>query len=146
MIMSRTAVRWTLIGLEVFTFVMALYGSISMLVDAVGFGLKDEWLQGSPFATYQVPAFGLLIGVGGSSFIAAISVWRAQGQLGGLLSMIAGGVLVVFEIVEEYAIGLRNVQQPLMFIIGLLMVGLGAVLWWREQQPSSPSAARQRSA
>jgi hypothetical protein len=144
--MSRSAVRWTLIGLEVFTFVMALYGSISLLADAVGFGLKEEWLQGSPFATYQVPAIGLLVGVGGSSLIAAASAWRAPARLDGILSMIAGVILVVFEIVEGYSIGLRNVQQPLMSVIGLLMVGLGAVLWWRGQRPSSLTAAGRRSA
>jgi hypothetical protein len=146
MIMSRTAVRWTLIGLEAFTVVMALYGGISMLIGAVGFGLREEWLQGSPFTTYQVPAIGLLIGVGGSSFIAAASLWRAQARLGGLLAMGAGVMLVVFEIVEEYSIGLRNVQQPLMSVIGLLMVGLGAVLWWRDQRRSPLTAAGRRSA
>jgi hypothetical protein len=42
-------------------------------------------------------------------------------------SVLAGGILVVFEIVEYLVIGLTFFLQPLMFAIGLGLIGLGAL-------------------
>src|SRR5579872_1265265 len=134
MTISREVMRWTLIGLEVFTFIMAVYGSLSMLLDATGFGLKEEWLHGSPFTDYRIPALGLLVGVGGSSFLAASALVWARRPWGAILSIVAGVILVVFEIVETYSIGMRSFQQPLMGVFGLFMAGMGLVLWdWRNK-------------
>lgn len=88
--MSHKAIRTTIIGLETFVVPMAIYGSVSMLTDATGFGLKEVWLRGSPFSNYQIPAVGLLVGVGGSSFLAALAPGcptdaHAQRDLAGLL-------------------------------------------------------------
>ena len=42
--MSRGRVGNTLIGLEAFVAVMVIYGGIRLLVDAAGFGVREEWL------------------------------------------------------------------------------------------------------
>lgn len=130
--MDTTAHRrlcYTLIGLEVFVVAMAIYGSLSMLLDAEGFGLKEAWLQGSPFSDYRIPGLALLVGVGGTSCVAAMPLLRARVEIGRLLSVGAGLVLVVFELVEFHAIGPRNFQEPLMLAIGLLIAAIGGFLW-----------------
>lgn len=132
--MSQRVIRNTLIGLELFTGVMALYGGIRLLADATGFGVKEEWLRGSPFTNYQIPAIGLLVGVGGSSLLAAAALMRGRRSLGWLLSVGAGAILMVFEIVETLSFGLRSFQQPLMLVIGSLIAGLGVVFGRDEGQ------------
>jgi hypothetical protein len=44
--------------------------------------------------------------------------------LGAPASLLAGAILVVFEIVEYLVIGLTMFLQPLMFAIGLLLIAL----------------------
>lgn len=126
--MSPRVIRNTLVGLEVLVGIMAIYGSVSLLVDAEGFGVKDEWLRGSPFTNYQIPALALLVSVGGSSLLAAGALLRVQHETGAMLSIGAGAVLVLFEVAETYWFGLRNFQQPLMCAVGLVIAGLGALL------------------
>ncbi|HEX6508363.1 MAG TPA: hypothetical protein VF221_12085 [Chloroflexota bacterium] len=126
--MSHKVIRNTLIGLEVLVCIAAIYGSVSLLVDAAGFGVDDEWMRGSPFTNYQIPALSLLVGVGGSSLLAAGALLRRRSQLGTLFSIGAGVSLVSFEIAEAHVIGLRNFQQPLMFVVGVLIASFGAML------------------
>jgi len=128
--MPSKTIRNTLIGLEAFVVLMAIYGGIAMLIDAAGFGLKPAWLHDSPFSNYQIPAVALLVLVGGSSFLAILALFRGQVSWGAIASIVAGVILIAFEIVETYAIGVRNFQQPLMFVIGLVIAGLGLVLMY----------------
>jgi hypothetical protein len=141
--MSPKAIRRLLIGLELFVGVMAVYGGINLLADATGFGVKEEWLHGSPFSDYQVPALGLLVFVAGGNLLASALVW-ARREAGPLLSLVAGLGLMGFEVVETYSFGLRNVQQPLMFIVGLVIAGLG-VMWWRLATPHETRRTRSTS-
>jgi hypothetical protein len=126
--MSYKKARYVLVGLEIFTGAMAIYGAISLLIDAQGFGVREEWLRGSPFTNYQIPALALLVCVGGGNLLSAALVW-VRSVLGLLLSMAVGVGLMGFEIIETYSFGLRNVQQPLMFVIGLAVAILAAWMW-----------------
>ena len=132
--MSHTSLRYAVIGLEVFTGVMALYGGISLLADASGFGVKEEWLRGSPFSNYQIPAVVLLVCVAGGNLLSAALLW-ARNEAGLPLSLAAGIVLMGFEIVETYSFGLRSFQQPLMFVIGLAVATLAASMWRGDGTP-----------
>lgn len=123
--------RYTIIGLEVFTGIMAIYGGVSLLVDAAGFGVREEWLNGSPFSNYQIPAVALLVFVAGGNLLAAACLW-ARHELALPLSVAVGLTLMGFEVVETYSFGLRNFQQPLMFVIGLLIATLAAWLWGQD--------------
>lgn len=134
--MSHRVSRNVLLGLEVFTGVMALYGGVSLLLDASGFGVKEEWLRGSPFSNYQIPALGLLVLVAGGNLVAAAFLY-VRHRIGLVLSMAAGVVLMGFEVVETFSFGLRNFQQPLMFVIGLVIAGLALQLWGSEYPRTS---------
>jgi|SRR5579875_2272203 len=118
--MRNTVLRNIIVGLELFVALMAIYGGINLLANAEGFGMNQGWLHGSPFANYQVPALILLFGVGGSSLVASVEAWR-RGRFAVLLTTVAGVVLLLFEVVEVAAIGLRNFQQPLMFAAGTVL-------------------------
>lgn len=120
--------RIALIALELFTGIMALVGTVGLLTGAWSQGLPVEWLRGSPFTSYVVPGLALLVFVGGSAILAAILLLR-QDPLGASLSVLAGLILVVFEIVQYLVIGLTFFLQPLMLAIGLLFILLGALLW-----------------
>jgi hypothetical protein len=95
--------------------------------------LCASWLLGSPFSNYQIPAVVLLVCVAGGNLTSAALLWRHR-DFGISLSMAAGVVLMVF---ETASLGLRNVQQPLMFVIGLLIAGLALVLWRQDKSASS---------
>src|SRR5579872_1842180 len=138
--MPSTVVRRVLIGLELFTGVLAAYGGVSLLVDATGFGVREAWLRGSPFSNYQLPAVGLLVLVAGGNLVAAVFLWLKRG-IGSFLSLAAGVVLMGFEVVETFSFGLRSFQQPLMFFIGLLIAVLGGRLW-RSDSPNPMRAVR----
>jgi hypothetical protein len=109
---------------------MAIYGGVSLLIDASGFGVQEEWLRGSPFTSYQIPAIALLVFVAGGNLLSTALLWLRR-EPGLLLSAAVGVGLMLFEIVEAYSFGLRTVQQPLMFAIGLVVATL--VIWmWHE--------------
>lgn len=129
--MTHRGVRYTLLGLELFTGIMALYGGVSLLIDAAGFGLQEEWLNGSPFSNYQMPAMALLIFIGGGSLLAAALLWMRH-TLALPVSTAVGAALMIFEVVETYSIGLRSFQQPLMFVIGFAVAALAAWMWFRD--------------
>jgi hypothetical protein len=147
--MSGPKLRGTLIGLELFTAVGAIAGAIFVVP-----GLPREWLAGSPFDDYTIPALALGILCGGGSLAAAIAVaWRPA--VGGIVSVAAGAAMAIFEVVEVAAVGFMIAKfptepasylQPFYFAIGVVMAGLG-VLVWRDADGSErtllPTAAHQ---
>jgi hypothetical protein len=130
--MSGPKIRGTLIGLELFTAVGAIAGAIFVVP-----GLPPEWLAGSPFGDYTVPALALGILCGGGSLAAALAVaWRPA--LGGIVSAAAGAAMAIFEVVEVAAVGLMIVKfptepasylQPFYFAIGVVIAALGILVW-----------------
>lgn len=142
--MSGPKIRGTLIGLELFTAVGAIAGAIFVVP-----GLPREWLAGSPFGDYTIPALALGIVCGGGSLAAATLVaWRPA--FGGILSVAAGAAMAIFEAVEVAAVGFMIVKfptepasylQPFYFAIGVVMAGLG-VLVWRDADASARTLQR----
>jgi hypothetical protein len=120
--------RILLIAVELFTGFMAIVGTIGLLTGAWSQGLPVEWLQGSPFTSYVIPALALLVFVGGSSFLAAFLLLARQPG-GDPASLLSGLILVVFEIVEYLVIGLTMFLQPLMLALGVLLIALAARRW-----------------
>jgi hypothetical protein len=137
--MSGPKLRGTLIGLELFTAVGAIAGAIFVVP-----GLPREWLAGSPFNDYTVPALALGILCGGGSLAAAALVsWRPA--LGALLSVAAGAAMAIFEVVEVAAVGFMIAKfptepasylQPFYFAVGLGIAALG-ILVWRDADASA---------
>jgi hypothetical protein len=130
MTFARTE-RFALIAVELFVGVMAIVGTVGLLGGFWSQGLPIEMLRGSPFASYVIPALVLLVLVGGSSFLAA-NLLVEHHPLGGPVSLLAGVILVIFEIVEYLVIGLTMFLQPIMFVLGLLLIMLATQRWTAE--------------
>ena len=130
--MSTSKTRGTLIGLELFTAFGAIAGAFFVVP-----GLPREWLAGSPFSDYTIPALALGILCGGGSLAAAILV-LVRPAVGGIVSIGAGAGMAIFELVEVAAVGFMIVKfptepasylQPVYFVIGVVIAALGFLVW-----------------
>ena len=98
--------------------------------------LPPEWLVGSIFADYTIPALALAC-VGGLSVVAFGAVLMRL-EIAGAAAVAAGLAMVVFELVEIWAIGLSLVEyganepvawlQVAYVVIGLVTAGAGLSL------------------
>jgi hypothetical protein len=116
-----------------FLAVTAAAGGLGLLTGAISPGL--ELLAGSPFGSYTIPGLALLMVVGGSALAATILLIRRH-PLGSLAAVLAGVMIMGFELVEVLVIGsdpglARNLQL-FYFVLGLSVAGLGSWLWVAE--------------
>jgi hypothetical protein len=93
-----------------------------------------EWLHNTPFSDYTIPALVLAIVVGGSSLIAAVTVFT--GSEVGVLTSVAAGLIMVGWIVVEVVMLKQGVSwiESLYFGLGLLISGLATYLWMTEDR------------
>jgi hypothetical protein len=106
-----------------------------VLIEAGGRGqFPLEWLQNTPFSDYTIPALVLAIGVGGSSLIAAVTVFT--GREVGVLASVAAGLIMAGYIVVEVVMLKQGVSwiEGLYFGLGLLISGLATYLWTAEHR------------
>ena len=94
-----------------------------------------EWLHNTPFSDYTVPALILVIGVGGSSLIAAVLVFTGHEE-GVLASLVAGLIMAGF-IVGEVVMLKQGISWTLglYFGLGLAISGLATYLGIAEHRP-----------
>jgi peptidoglycan/LPS O-acetylase OafA/YrhL len=116
-----------------FVALTAIGGGIAMLTGADRFPL--EWLRGTPFADYTIPALVLIFVVGGSSLLAALLIFTKR-ELGTHIA-VAAGLLLVGYIGVEVLILKQSPPGPtwieiLYFVLGALVAGMGAFLWQHE--------------
>jgi hypothetical protein len=129
--MNRGLRRTLLLDLNLFLGVTAVGGGVALLAGWIRIPLSS--LVGSPFSDYTVPAVLLTVVVGGSALLAAGLVHL--GTVAGLpASAIAGGAIIVFEIVECSVIGFAWLQAAYL-AIGVLIVSLA--LWIQMAQVGS---------
>ncbi len=87
-------------------------------------GAKDvprEWLDGTLFNSYVVPSLILLVVVGGSCLISAMSVFR--GKPGAKRSALLSGAIILFWILVQLGIiGYTSWLQPAIGITGIVIV------------------------
>ena len=126
--MTEAWVRYLVVVLDAFNALSAIGGGIAMLVGADKFPV--EWLRNTPFSDYTIPAFVLAIVVGGSSLIAAVTVFTAR-EVSMLASMVAGLVMAGWVVLEVVTI---NAPKPswiegVYFSLGLAVFGLATYLW-----------------
>ena len=108
-----------------------------------------EWIKAGPFDDWTIPAIALgLVGtIAAAAFIAVL----ARPWLGGLLSVVAGSAMVVFEIVEIAVVGWTLADprlsgsfqawlQPIYLVVGTAQLILGIRLWfeYRGAAPTLP--------
>ena len=99
--------------------------------------LPPEWLVGSIFTDYTIPAVALAC-VGGLSVIAFGAV-LFRPEIAGAIAVVAGLAMVAFELVEILAVGFSLVEyganepvawlQVAYVVIGLATTGTGRSLW-----------------
>ena len=68
----------------------AIGGGIAILTGVDEFPL--EWLEGTPFPNYTIPALLLSVVVGGSALVTAVAIFR-----GGKTGVLTGSALLTFE-------------------------------------------------
>lgn len=127
--MQEKIIRIVICALTTFIALTAIGGGVAMLTGADRFPL--EWLRGTPFADYTIPALVLAVVVGGSSLCAALLIFtkRAWGDR----VAIAAGILLVGYISVEVLLLKQAPPGPtwiesMYFILGALVAGLGAYL------------------
>ena len=134
--MKHRRVRIAIGVLAAFIALTAIGGGIAMLVGADQFPL--EWLRDTPFSDYTIPALVLAIVVGGSSLIAAVTVFTGR-KVGVLASMAAGLIMAGYIVVE--VVTLKQVPpgptliEGVYFVLGLVIFGLATYLWMAEYRP-----------
>jgi len=98
----KKLLRILLILLDGFLALTAFAGGIGLLADLNA--PPVEMLAGSPLKSYTVPGLALFIIVGGAALVATIIMIRRH-PMAALVSAVAGGIIIIFEIVEVMAIG-----------------------------------------
>jgi hypothetical protein len=143
--MKHTLVRIAIRTSEAFIALSASGGGIALLagtyqdgvlIEAGGRGqFPLEWLHNTLFSDYTIPALILAIGVGGSSLIAAVTIFT--GRAVGVLASLAAGLIMAGYIVVEVVMLRQGVSwiEGLYFGFGLVISGLAAYLWMIEHHP-----------
>lgn len=124
--MRATGVRITLAAVDLFAAVSAIVGAVGLVVGFMDIPLTE--LRGTPFADFTVPALLLGVVVGGSALAAAVIALFGPRRIEALASAVAGCVMVGWMTVEIAMIGLDVWVQAAYFGVGLLMIGLAALL------------------
>ena len=86
-----------------------------------------EWLQGSPFDNYFIPALVLFVVVGGTALIAAVAVFRNSPRAR-LAALFSGVVALGWIAVQLAIIGYVSPLQPAVAIAGVLIIILALKL------------------
>jgi len=130
--MKHKNVRIAIGVLTAFIALSAIGGGIAMLIGADQF--PAEWLRTTPFTDYTIPALVLAIVVGGSSLIAAVTVFT--GREAGLLASVVAGLILAGYIVVEIVMLKQGVSwiEGLYLGLGLVIVGLSTYLWMAEDR------------
>ena len=115
--------------LQAFIGITAIMGGFGLVLDPSGTksNVSLEWLSNSPFADYFIPGLVLLTVIGGGNVLAGI-VTFLRSRHAGNLAVGLGGFLVLYMIIEVGFVGLRNLLQPLYFVLGVIVVILGRKL------------------
>lgn len=121
--MKEKAIRVSLILLTSFIALTAIGGGVAILTEIDKFPV--EWLRGTPFTNYTIPALILAVIVGGSSLWASICLIRKQ-KKAMKVAMLAGGIMMGYVSIEvlilkQEPMGPTSIEI-LYFILGLLIV------------------------
>jgi hypothetical protein len=136
--MNRSARIRALYGLNLFLGLTAIAGGAALLTGMIKIPLSA--LAGSPFTDFTVPAILLAAVIGGTSLLAAWLV-HLRLSLGAQVSAVAGGAIVIFEIVEWNTIGFAWLQA--------VYIGIGAAILalaaWTQMEQLLDSVSPQAS-
>jgi hypothetical protein len=138
--MKHTVIRTALVVIEAFISLGAIGGGFGLLRGVVfNYEVPVAWLAGTPFSDYTIPGLMLVIVVGGSTLLAAVTVFIDR-EWAVLVSVLAGLLMVGYLVVEAVyidskvgnalptALGL----QLFYFVLGLAIFGLAGYIWMRD--------------
>src|SRR6187551_1140791 len=92
--MGRTGTRLTLVVLQAFVAFTTIFGALLVVPT-----LPLEWIQRGPMTDYTIPAIVLGVVCGGSALV-ALALLVIDSEHAGVSSMVAGAMMVAFELVE----------------------------------------------
>ena len=139
--MSERGLRIAVTGVDLFEAASAIVGAVGLIVGFTNIPVSD--LAGTPFADFTVPALLLGVVVGGSALVAAVLTAFGPPRVGAVASAAAGGITVVWMTIEIAMIGLVHPAQAVYFLVGVLMIGLAALLWRGESHAAAVSGSAQ---
>jgi hypothetical protein len=127
--MKHKIVHIVIFVLEAFIALTAIVSGVAILTG--GLQMPLELLRSTPFSDYTIPGLLLAIVVGGSSLVAATTVFIHR-EFVVLLSVAAGLIMAGWITVQVAMLGLVSWLQVLYFVLGVLIFGLAAYLWIAE--------------
>jgi hypothetical protein len=139
--MSERGLRFAVAGVDVFEAASAIVGAVGLVVGFMDIPVRG--LAGTPFTDFTVPALLLGVVVGGSALVAAVLTAFGPPRVGAVASAAAGGITVGWMTIEIAMLGLVHPAQVVYFLVGLLMIGLAALLW-RGESPAAAAGFRPR--
>lgn len=113
------ALHRALFGLTLFLAVTAITGGLGLVTGAIAPG--PDLIAGSIFPSYLIPGLALLLLVGGGATLATIEVAR-HGPYQYDLSVFAGAMIVIYELVEWVFIGYHYLQAIFLGAGGLIIL------------------------
>ncbi len=116
-------------GIELLVAASALYGGVGLIAGAIG--MPDEWLAGTPFGSWVLPGLLLLAVVAAPMTIAAVLELR-RSPWAGVASVTAGAAQIGWIAAQLLIMQRYNVLQPVMLMIGLLVVLVALAVRRRE--------------
>jgi hypothetical protein len=119
--------RLALILLTLFVAAGAIFGGIGLILEA-DLGMDLALLDGTPFSSYVVPGYILLLAVGGSNLVAGILLLIDHEQAPSF-AFLAGAVLTAWIAVQVVMIGMMSFLQPAFFTFGLMTMGFAYRYW-----------------
>jgi hypothetical protein len=132
----RRDMRVLVLLVELATGFSAVYGGLSLIADAESLGLKESWLDGSPFPDYRIPGLFLVFAIGGGMLASAFAVLR-ENRYDAVAALGMGVLLALWLVVETLIIGLHGSQQSL--VLGgcggaaILLIAGGLSAPWPER-------------
>ncbi|MCZ2357348.1 MAG: hypothetical protein LC115_11805 [Bacteroidia bacterium] len=114
----ENSIRYPLGILLLLVAVNAFYGGYYGLSGAKT--VPTEWLKGSPFRNYFIPSLFLFIAVGGSTFTAAILVFK-RNHKARKAAFISGIIILVWLAVQVAIIGYVSWMQPATAIAAIII-------------------------
>lgn len=130
--MGHVANRTTLIVLQAFVAFTAIVGAVFVVPS-----LPLDWIKAGPMTDFTIPAIAL--GLCGLAAAVALVLLVVEPRLGGAASVVAGALMIAFEIVEIAVVGfapvVHGVEYPQSWLqivylaIGAITVVLGYRLW-----------------
>lgn len=136
--MRKSNIRIAVVVVDLLAAIGAIAGAVGLVIGFMKIPLSV--LSGTSFVDFTVPALLLGFVVGGSALAAAVIALFGPRKLtvlgtwsfDALASATAGCIMVGWMVIEVVLIGLGSWLQPLFFGVGLVMIGLAALLQWAE--------------